>query len=42
MKTECCNSTTLVAKPLKYTPDGHLSSYRRKAKLDEYKKRGLI
>ena len=43
MKEACnCGNKTINPKPLKYSPDDKLGSYRRKAKLDEYKKRGLI
>lgn len=43
MKEVCsCGEHTLAARPLKYSPDDNLSSYRRQAKLPEYKKRGLI
>jgi H/ACA ribonucleoprotein complex subunit 3 len=43
MKEICgCGSKTLVAKPLKYSPEDKFSSYRRKAKLNEYAGKGLI
>lgn len=43
MKEVCsCGSNTLSAKPLKYTPDDKFSSYRRRAKLEDYGKRDLI
>ncbi len=43
MKDVCaCGNNTLAAKPLKYSLDDKFSSYRRKAKLSEYAKRGLI
>lgn len=43
MKETCdCGNATLIAKPLKYSPDDKLAGYRRKAKHDEYSKRGLI
>ena len=42
MKADCCDSKTLVAKPLKYSPEDHLSQYRRKAKMEEYLNRGLL
>lgn len=43
MKEKCsCGAKTLVSRPLKYTPDDRLAFYRRKAKHDEYIKRGLI
>lgn len=43
MKDVCvCGNKTLVAKPLKYSLDDRFSSYRRKAKLNEYAERGLL
>jgi len=43
MKEICnCGSKTLASKPLKYSPNDKFSSYRRKAKLNEYAERGLI
>ncbi|MBI2657439.1 ribosome biogenesis protein [Candidatus Woesearchaeota archaeon] len=43
MKEKCsCGNETLMPRPLKYTPDDRLSAYRRKAKHEEYLKRGLI
>ena len=43
MKEVCsCGNNTLVAKPLKYSPDDKFGSYKRKAKLNEYAERGLI
>ena len=43
MKEACdCGSKALVAKPLKYSPDDRLSHYRRKAKLEDYKSRGIL
>ena len=43
MKEICgCGNKTLNPKPMKYSPDDRLNSYRRKAKLQEYAGRGLI
>ena len=43
MKETCdCGSKTLIAHPLKYSPDDRFASYKRKAKLEDYEKRGLI
>ena len=43
MKEVCgCGAKAIASKPLKYSPDDNLAAYRRKAKLDEYKKRGLL
>ena len=43
MKEACdCGSRALVAKPLKYSPDDRLTHYRRKAKLEDYKSRGVL
>ena len=37
-----CGNKTSAAKPLKFSLEDRFSSYRRKAKLEEYGKRGLI
>ena len=43
MKEICdCGSKTIAPKPLKYSQDDKFSAYRRKAKLEEYSKRGLV
>lgn len=43
MKETCsCGSTAMNPKPLKYSPDDKFAEYKRKAKFDEYAKRGLI
>lgn len=43
MRDTCdCNSKTLIAKPVKYSKDDKFASYRRKAKIDEYKKSDLL
>lgn len=43
MREVCdCGGKTLLSRPLKYSPDDKFSAYRRKAKVEEYAKRGLI
>ena len=43
MKETCgCGEKTLAPKPLKYTPDDRMGSYRRKAKINDYAARGLL
>ena len=43
MKETCgCGNAALIAKPMKYSVDDKLASYRRRAKHDEYMKRGLL
>lgn len=43
MKEICdCGNSALIAKPLKYSVDDKLASYRRMAKHEEYLKRGLL
>ncbi|MDP3765436.1 MAG: nucleolar RNA-binding Nop10p family protein [Nanoarchaeota archaeon] len=43
MKETCdCGNKTLLSRPLKYSPYDKFSSYRRRAKLDEYSNRGLL
>ncbi|MBI2541873.1 ribosome biogenesis protein [Candidatus Woesearchaeota archaeon] len=43
MKEICdCGNKALPAKPMKYSVDDKFASYRRKAKAEEYAKRGLI
>ena len=43
MKEACsCGSKTFASKPLKYSLGDKFSSYRRKAKLNEYANMGLI
>jgi rRNA maturation protein Nop10 len=43
MKEDCrCGSKAFSPKPMKYSPMDKFADYRRKAKEDEYKKRGLI
>ena len=37
-----CGSKTIIAAPIKYSPDDKFVHYRRKAKLEEYSKRGFI
>ncbi len=44
MKETCpkCGSRTIIAKPLKYSPDDKLAPYRRTYRMDELRERGLI
>lgn len=43
MKEVCdCDSITSPARPVKYRLDEKFGSYRRKAKIAEYTKRGLL
>lgn len=43
MKETCdCGNKTIVVKPLKYSTADKLGPYRRKVKLSEYIKRGLL
>ena len=44
MKEKCpkCNIDASNPKPLKYSPDDKYASYRRKAKLEQWRKSGLI
>ena len=43
MKENCdCGSKAIAARPLKYSADDRLAAYRRKAKIDDYKHRGLL
>lgn len=43
MKEACgCGNRASAARPLKYSPDDKFSSYRRKAKLNDYAERGLL
>ena len=43
IKETCgCGSKTLPAKPIKYSPEDRLGHYRRKAKADFYRHRGLL
>ena len=41
-ETCACGNKALAARPLKYSPDDNLTSYRRRAKLAEYAARGFI
>ena len=41
-ETCACGGKALASKPLKYSLDDKFSSYRRKAKLNEYANMGLI
>lgn len=43
MKEICnCGNKTMMAKPVRYSSEDKFSSYRRKAKIEDYKKRGLL
>ena len=43
MKEACdCGSKTMLAKRVKYIVDDKFASYRRKAKMDDYRKRDLL
>ncbi|MFH0867828.1 MAG: RNA-protein complex protein Nop10 [Candidatus Woesearchaeota archaeon] len=43
MKDVCvCNGKSLTPKPAKFSIDDKYGSYRRKAKLDIFKNRGLL
>lgn len=43
MKEICgCGSSTRATKPVKYSSEDKLAAYRRKAKTDDYKMRGLL
>jgi len=44
MKERCpkCNAAAVNPKPAKYSPEDAYGSYRRKAKEDELRKRGLL
>ena len=43
MKETCeCGNKTLAQRPMKFSLDDRFSSYRRKAKINEYVKSGLI
>ncbi|MBI2660512.1 ribosome biogenesis protein [Candidatus Woesearchaeota archaeon] len=43
MKEICsCNTKTILARPIKFSLEDKFSSYRRKAKIGDYGKRGLL
>ena len=43
MKEACdCGNKALPAKPVKYSVEDRLAAYRRKAKMDHYKKSDLL
>ncbi len=42
MKEEHCKKKTVSVKPPKYSPDDKYAKYRRKAKEEDFKARGLI
>ncbi len=37
-----CGTKTLLARPLKFIPDDKFATYKRKAKLNDYAKRGFL
>lgn len=43
MKEICsCGGAAVVPRPAKYSPLDKFANYRRQAKIDEYKSRGMI
>lgn len=43
MKESCdCGGNGIAARPLKYSADDRLAVYRRKAKAEDYRQRGLL
>lgn len=42
MKEKCCGKDTINPKPAKYSVDDKYGEYRRKARMDDLKKRGLL
>lgn len=42
LKKQCCDMDTVQVGPAKYRPDDPYDAYRRDAKRDVYKKRGLL
>ena len=43
MKKVCgCGNKTILAKGIKFTPEDKFAEYKRKAKIEDYKSRGLI
>ena len=43
MKEICtCNGKAITPKPGKFSPEDKYAQYRRKAKIDDFKRRGLI
>ncbi len=43
MKEICaCGNKTMLSKGIKYTPGDKFASYKRQAKMEEYKIRGVI
>ncbi|MFT4303659.1 MAG: nucleolar RNA-binding Nop10p family protein [Candidatus Woesearchaeota archaeon] len=41
-KCKKCSGDTYEPKPAKYSPEDKFGDYRRKAKLNEYKEKGLF
>ena len=43
MKETCtCNGKAITPKPSKFSPEDKYAQYRRKAKIDDFRKRDLI
>lgn len=42
MKETCCSTKSVRAMPPKYSPDDRYADYRREAKMEQFKERGLI
>ena len=42
MKLECCGETTSEKKPAKWSPEDKYGSYRREAKKEQLKEKGLV
>ncbi len=42
MKEACCNLKTIEPKPMKYTPADKYASYKREAKRELLKEKGLL
>jgi len=42
LKEECCSKPTIMPKPAKFSPEDPYGSYRRTAKQERLKERGLI
>jgi rRNA maturation protein Nop10 len=42
MKLQCCGNSTATPKPAKFSPEDKYGQYRRKAKQELLKERGII
>lgn len=43
MKETCdCNRKTMLARPVRYSDEDKFASYKRRAKIEDYKNRGLL